>query len=383
MAFSSYREKLLRVLAWRMAQADSPLAPAREKTDQDLERERENADRALAEQKAAVEAHADRVIERARDQADSILQEARDKADEKLAKILPVEVVQSVVEAERKVEDELVEHERAVADQNLALEREQNARDLMALLPFERQQTDRSLLTERIRSDDALNNRDDFLGMVSHDLRDLLGGIVTAAAVLQRTAVVGEPGDPARTSAMRILRHASRMKRLIDDLTDLTSIDAGRLAVLAVAGDLAPVIAEAVASQRAAAAAREVTLDLPQLQAALPARFDPGRVQQVMQNVLGNAIKFTPAGGAIRVGWERVPAGWKVSVTDTGPGIAPEHLETIFERFHQGSRLDRRGLGLGLYISRCLIEAQNGRIWAESTPAKGTTVSFTLPAAAA
>jgi signal transduction histidine kinase len=366
-----------------MAQTDSPLAPVREKTDQNLERERENADRALAEQKAAVEAHADHVVERARDQADSILQQARDKADDRLKEILPLEVIQSVVAAERKVEDQLVEQERAVADRSLALEREQNARDLMALLPFERQQTDRSLLTERIRSDDALSNRDEFLGMVSHDLRDLLGGIVTNAVLLQRTAAAGESGDPGRTAAGRILRHASRMKRLIDDLTDLTSIDAGKLAVLATPGNLAPVISEAVASQRAAAAAREVALELPQLPATLPGTFDPGRVLQVLQNLLGNAIKFTPAGGSVRVSCERAGGSWKISVTDTGPGIAPEHLETIFERFRQGAKTDGRGLGLGLYISRRLIEAQHGKIWVESTPGKGTTVSFTLPASAA
>ena len=366
-----------------MPQPDSPLAPDREKTDHNLERERENADRALAEQKAAVEAHADRVVERARDQADSILQEARDKADDKLKEILPIEVIQSVVEEERKVEDQLVEHERAIADQSLALEREQNARDLMALLPFERRQTDRALLTERLRSDDALSNRDDFLGMVSHDLRDLLGGIVTAAALLQRKAPAGEPGDTARGGAERILRHASRMKRLIDDLTDLTSIDAGKLAVLVVTGNLSPVISEAVASQRAAAAAGKVSLELQQLPETMPASFDPGRVLQVLQNVIGNAIKFTPAGGSVRVGCERSAECWEVSVTDTGPGIAQEHIETIFERFRQGAKLDRRGLGLGLYISRCLIEAQRGKIWAESTPGRGTTVSFTLPASAA
>jgi signal transduction histidine kinase len=366
-----------------MPQSDSPLAPDRQKTDQNLERERDNADRALAEQKAAVEAHADRVVERARDQADAILQEARDKADDKLREILPVEVIQSVVQEERKVEDQLVEQERAVADRSLALEREQNARDLMELLPFERLRTDRALLTERIRSDDALTNRDDFLGMVSHDLRDLLGGIVTAAAVLQRTAAAGVPGDPARAGAERILRHASRMKRLIDDLTDLTSIDAGKLAVMAVPGDLAPVISEAVGSQRAAAAARDLALEQSQLPPALPATFDPGRVSQVLQNLLGNAIKFTPPGGSIRVSCEQFEGGWKVSVTDTGPGIAPEHIDTIFERFRQGAKLDRRGLGLGLHISRRLIEAQHGKIWAESTPGAGATVSFTLPAGAA
>jgi signal transduction histidine kinase len=344
-----------------MAQTDSPLAPDREKTDQNLERERENADRALAEQKAAVEAHADLVVERARGQADAILQQARERADDKLKEILPIEVIQSVVEEERKIEDQLVEQEREVADQSLALEREQNARDLMALLPFERQQTDRSLLTERLRSDDALNNRDDFLGMVSHDLRDLLGGIVTAAAVMQRTAPAGQPGESARTGAERILRHATRMKRLIDDLTDLTSIDAGKLAVLVMSGNLSPVIAEALASQRAAAAARQISLEA-QLPDTLPAAFDPGRVLQVLQNVLGNAIKFTPVGGSIRVACESVEEGWKVSVSDSGPGIAPEHIESVFERFRQGARAGGGGLGLGLYISRCLIEAMHGTI---------------------
>lgn len=366
-----------------MAQPDSLLAPVREKTDQNLERERGNADRALADQKAAVEAHADHVVERARDQADSILQQAREKADDKLKKILPLEVLQSVVEAERKVEDQLVEQERAIADRSLALEREQNARDLMALLPFERQQTDRSLLTERIRSDDALSNRDEFLGMVSHDLRDLLGGIVTSAVLLQRTAPAGEAGEPARANAGRILRHASRMKRLIDDLTDLTSIDAGKLAVLPIPGNLAPVISEAAASQRAAAAAHEVVLESPQLPAELPATFDPDRVLQVLQNLLGNAIKFTPAGGSVRVRCGRDAGVWTISVIDTGPGIAPEHIETVFERFRQGAKPDGRGLGLGLYISRRLIEAQHGRIWVESAVGTGTTVSFTLPANAA
>jgi len=368
------------VLALRMPQTESPVSPDRHKTDQDLERERDNADRALAEQKAAVEEHADRIVDRARDQADAVLQEARDKADDKLKQILPVAVVQAVVDEERKVEDAVVEHERAVADESLTEERAQNARDLLALLPFERQSTDRSLLTERLRSDDALTNRDDFLGMVSHDLRDLLGGIVTAAAVLQRTAGGGEPGNPARLSAERILRHASRMKRLIDDLTDLTSIDAGKLAVNPAPGNLAPVVSEAVIAQRGAATAQGILLELPRLAAHIPVNFDPGRVLQVLQNLIGNALKFTPSGGTIRVSAEEALGHWKISVADSGPGIAPEHIETIFERFRQGSKLDRRGLGLGLYISRCLIEAQQGKIWAQSKLGDGTTVSFPLPA---
>jgi signal transduction histidine kinase len=102
-------------------------------------------------------------------------------------------------------------------------------------------------------------------------------------------------------------------------------------------------------------------------------------VLQVLTNLIANAIKFTPAGGRIRVECEHSNDMARISVTDTGPGIAPDLLEAIFERYRQGESSDRRGLGLGLYISRTLIEAQHGKIWAESTLGQGTTVSFTLP----
>jgi signal transduction histidine kinase len=361
-----------------MPQPASNETPDRSKTDESLDKERRNADEVLAERKVTIEAEADRVVEVAREHADAVLLEARDKADDLLQVDRPIPEIRALIDTERKAEDRAVEDERAVADEALAQERAQNARDLLALLPFERISTDRSLLTERVRADNAVAHRDDFLGMVSHDLRDLLGGIVTSAAALSRTAVFGHAGDAARTGAERIQRYAARMKRLIDDLTDVSSIDAGKLAVVPARGDLAPVIAEAVVSLRAAAAAKGVQLELPPEQ-PLPAIFDAGRVLQVLTNLISNAIKFTPAGGRIRVDGESRADFVRVSVTDTGPGIPPELIEAVFERFRQAEQADRRGLGLGLHISRCLIEAQRGKIWAESTLGQGATVKFTLP----
>jgi signal transduction histidine kinase len=292
-----------------------------------------------------VEANADLVIDRARDEADAVLDAARARADDKLDAVRPIPSVRAVIAAEREAEDRAVQLERTMADENLLLEREQHARNLLALLPLERLSTDRSLLTERVQSDNAVAHRDDFLGMVSHDLRDLLGGIVTSTALLVQTAAIDAKGEPTRAGAERIQRYAARMKRLIDDLTDIVSIDSGKLA------------------------------DAP-----LPALFDSHRVMQVLTNLMANAIKFTPAGGKVRIDCEHSVDTARVSVIDTGVGVAPELLEAIFERYRQAATSEKRGLGLGLYISRCLVEAQRGKIWAESIVGTGTTVSFTLPA---
>ena len=362
-----------------MQRNTSNLSPDRAKTDEDLNSERLNADQALARKTAAVQANADRVIDRARNQADAVLDAARDKADDKLEAVRPIPVVRAVIEAEREAEDRAVELERATADENLLLEREQHARNLLDLLPLERLSTDRSLLTERVLADSAVSDRDDFLGMVSHDLRDLLGGIVTSTALIVRTAAIDATGEPTRSGAKRIQRYAARMKRLIDDLTDIVSIDAGKLAVAPMHGNLAPTITEAVDSMSEAAAAKNISLDHRHPDAPLPAMFDSHRVLQVLTNLMANSIKFTPAGGKIRIACEYSDDTARVSVIDTGVGVAPELLELIFERYRQVATSERRGLGLGLYISRCLIEAQRGKIWAESTVGAGTTVSFTLP----
>jgi signal transduction histidine kinase len=367
-----------------MPQFLSKGTPERAKTDKSLNKERQNADEAFAEQKAAVQAEADRVLTLAREQADTLLNAARGKADGKLEaivpdRLVPADLVRAVIEQERKVEDRAVENERAAADLTLQQEREQNARDLLVLLPLERKSTDLSLSRERVRADDAVAHRDDVLAMVSHDLRDLLGAIVSSAALVLRTLPVGQTGATTRAGAEQIQRYAGRMKRLIDDLTDVTRIDAGKLSVRLAPGNLAPLLSEAATALRGAATAKDLTLDLPHCDEPIPAMFDEDRVLQVLTNLIANAIKFTPPGGRIRVECAHSSSMAKISVSDTGPGITPELIESVFERFAQGADPGRRGLGLGLYISRNLIEAQQGKIWAESTPGHGTTVTFTLP----
>jgi signal transduction histidine kinase len=356
--------------------------PERDQTDQSLRTEREKADRALLETQAAVDAvekDADVVVQRARETADAVLDEARDKADQKIDRGGRRVVAREAIVEERAHEDAALSEERAVADESLRKEREENARALAKLLPLERDKTDRYLLTERARSDDVLSNRDGFLGMVSHDLRSLLGGIVLSATVLQEKALEDEAGREVLVQTARIQRYAARMNRLVGDLLDVASIDAGKLAVVPVTADAADLIEETVDTFRGIAAAKDIALDAKIVERPLPAAFDHDRMVQVLANLITNAIKFTTPGGRIWIGGGRDAAGLQLVVGDTGTGIPEDMLEAIFERVSQVGRDDRRGLGLGLYISRYIVEAHGGKIWAESTPGQGSQFLITLP----
>ena len=150
------------------------------------------------------------------------------------------------VSAERAGEDEALKDERAAADESLRREREEQTRTLAALLPLEREKTDRSLLTERTRSDDAVAHRDDFMGMISHDLRDLLGGIANNAKLLSIQASESDEGRRTVAGMARIERYVARMSRLIGDLVDVVGIEAGKLAIHPQRSDAAELITEAV-----------------------------------------------------------------------------------------------------------------------------------------
>lgn len=169
------------------------------------------------------------------------------------------------------------------------------------------------------------------------------------------------------------------MNRLIGDLVDVASIDAGKLSVAPVRGDLAMLIAEAADTFHVSAQTKELTLEIDVPQRPLMAAFDYERMLQVLANVIANAIKFTLPGGTIRVSAHPRADSVDLSVRDTGVGIPAHLIEVIFERFCQVAERDRRGLGLGLYISKCLVEAQHGRMWAESQVGEGTTIHVSLP----
>ncbi|HKI03581.1 MAG TPA: HAMP domain-containing sensor histidine kinase [Thermoanaerobaculia bacterium] len=304
--------------------------------------------------------------------------ESRAKADERLEASPQVGTHVTLAE-ERVLEDEALQDERASADEMLRREREENARVLSRLLPLEREKTDRFLLTERARSDVALSNRDNFLGLVSHDLRNLLGGIVITAELLSAGASENEEGAQILLRTTRIQRYAARMNRLIGDLMDVASIDAGKLAVTPVPGDATTLIAEAVDTFQATASEKGISLQSEIVEGPLPAEFDHDRMLQVLANVISNAIKFTSQGGSIRVRGECAGGELRFSISDTGAGIPGNMLEAIFERFWQVGKDDRRGVGLGLYISRCIVEAHSGKIWAESKLGEGSRLCFTLP----
>jgi signal transduction histidine kinase len=352
----------------------SPSSSEREQTDESLRLERERADGALAQELAGIDETADEVIDRARRRADDVLAAARARTDARAAQPAAGARPAASLTRERKLEDRVLREERADADETLRDERAEH----MALLRVERAETDRDLSSERARSDAALATRDEFLGIVSHDLRDLLNTIVLQAALIAHAAA----GDGSADHARRIQRAGGRMNRLIGDLLDVASIEAGALAVTLEPCDPAEVVTEAVSTFAAQASASGIALSVEIASPPGRVALDPARILQVLGNLLGNALKFTPAAGAVRVHVERVGADIRFAVSDTGAGIPADKLETVFERFVQAGRHDRRGVGLGLYISRCIVQGHGGRIWAESTPGTGSTFCFTLPAAA-
>ena len=249
-----------------------------------------------------------------------------------------------------------------------------------AALPSpERDQTDQDLSRERSRSDAALSARDTFLGIVSHDLRNLLQGIVGFAAVIAKSAP--QPGETEQIvqSAKRIQRAGVRMNRLVGDLVDVACIEAGALAVRREVGDPTVVVVEAIETFQAQASASGVTLVAELVPPVPNAAFDAARIIQVLTNLLSNALKFTPANGNVVVRVERADEEVRFAVSDTGPGIPDDKLEAIFDRFLQIHEDDRRGVGLGLYISKCIVQGHGGRIWAQSGAGLGTTLCFTLP----
>jgi signal transduction histidine kinase len=177
--------------------------------------------------------------------------------------------------------------------------------------------------------------------------------------------------------AQRIQRSGARMNRLIGDLVDVAIIHSGVLAVTREVSDPAAVAEEAVDAFHEQASAAGVTLVTEIEPTVGTAAFDTARVLQVLSNLLSNAIKFTPRDGRIVVRVEPLGNDVRFAVTDTGTGIPPNKLEAVFTRFVQVAP-DRRGIGLGLYISRAIVQGHGGRIWAESTPV-GSTFYFTLP----
>ena len=225
----------------------------------------------------------------------------------------------------------------------------------------------------------ALAARERVLRVVSHDLRNPLSAVLAHADIL--LAAPDAPEEARRQWAGTIRGAAGQMARMIGDLLDASQLEDGRLSVEPGVHAPRPLAVEAVQMLRPLAAERDLRLshDAPD---DLPAvRADRERILQVLSNLLGNAIRFTPPGGAVTLSVRAADGEVRFTVADTGPGIAADEAERIFEPFWRGADAARDGLGLGLSIARGLVEAHGGRIWAEGAPGGGAALHFTLPAA--
>jgi signal transduction histidine kinase len=233
------------------------------------------------------------------------------------------------------------------------------------------------------RANEAVRGRDQVLAVVSHDLGNPLSIIVGSADLLEAALPAAARSGRVTAALDRISRSATRMTRLIADLLDFASIQAGRFAIERAPVDPASLVGEAAAGFEETAKAKEVLLAICPADVLPRVSCDRDRVVQVLSNLLSNAIKVSPAHGHIEVRAESRGGEVVFAVSDTGPGIATEDLDHIFERFWRAREVGYRGTGLGLAIARGIVEAHGGRIWAESPPGAGATILFTLPAAAA
>lgn len=221
----------------------------------------------------------------------------------------------------------------------------------------------------------ALAGRQRLVATVAHDLRTPLQVIRLGAEMLQSTGV-----DPAshRTLAARLGRASASMTRLVEDLLDLESERGGELSMDRTPFSVAPVLEDVVELMTPLADEADVALVLESCP-DVAVLGEEARLHQVLSNLLGNALKFTPPSGQVTVGAEADGEELTVSVVDTGVGIPPEHLESIFDPYTRIQSMDTHGAGLGLAIARRIVEAHGGTIGVESAIGSGSCFRFTLP----
>jgi signal transduction histidine kinase len=225
----------------------------------------------------------------------------------------------------------------------------------------------------------ASRHKSDFLATMSHELRTPLNAIIGFSEVLHEQ-MFGELNERQRAYVEDVLEAGRHLLSLINDVLDLAKVEAGSMELELSQVAIPEVLQSAVSlhSERASRGRIELSLTTEPQQITISA--DGRRVRQIVFNLVSNAVKFTPAQGRVDVSARLDDGRVEIAVADTGPGIAPEELETIFEEFKQardGKRAE--GTGLGLPLSRKLVELHGGRLWVESATGHGSTFHFTLP----
>lgn len=234
-------------------------------------------------------------------------------------------------------------------------------------------------MCEKLHELDRLKT--DFFASMSHELRTPLTSIKEGTGLLL-DGVGGETTEKQRKLLGILAEESNRLISVVNSLLDLSKMEAGMMAYDFEVAHVDPLVKRALAEIAPLVEAKRIRLE-SDVDATLPlVRLDPERILQVLRNLLGNAVKFTPNGGLVRVAAKPANGKLAISVKDSGPGIPAESLISIFEKFNQGNRQTayaRQGTGLGLAIAKTIITSHGGKIWAESEPGDGSTFIFVLP----
>lgn len=245
-------------------------------------------------------------------------------------------------------------------------------------------QADQEALTARLQATvealrSASHAKSDFLASMSHELRTPLSAILGFSDLMRHEPRDGENAIVPAEWIEHVHRGGEHLLALVNDVLDLAKVEAGRMELHLETFDMAQAVVELVNGTRPLADRKDLSVELDVPSFTIVA--DRGRVRQILYNLVSNAIKFTPAGGAIRIRGEELATSFRLAVTDTGVGVAPEDLDTIFEEFRQVGADEERegGTGLGLALAQRLIHAHGGRIEVDSTVGRGTTFTVTMP----
>jgi signal transduction histidine kinase len=281
--------------------------------------------------------------------------------------------IDSTTEALRKERRNAERSAAYLEDMNVELEQQM---EHIQLLSDDLTRTNKCLAEARDIAQDASRAREEMLAVVAHDLRNPLNLVMMTTQLITDT----KPPAERRDQLLAVMqRSARRMNRLIEDLLEVVRQESGQMALDVVEVSVSSMFAQTLEMFQAPAAEKGVSLHVEDIPPELTVRADSERILQVLSNLLGNALKFVPRGGNVIVKAQATGTEVTFAVADTGPGMAKEDMDRLFEKFWQRRRSDKRGVGLGLAIARGIVEAHGGRIWCESHLGVGSTFYFTLP----
>lgn len=382
----------------------------RKDTDESLTAEREKTNRSLSNARKITEKQTDLFVKNERLETDQTRLNIRDDADAERDSLRDQNSPTQKITAEQKANDDrltlerhdadrAVNQERLRVDRAIEQERELKKSKMDDVLEQERVLTDRNLSTERLRTDDevekttgrlseeianhlktkvSLTTRDEILAIVSHDLRNPIGAIATCADMILED--YHQTMNPEVKKFLQLIqRNAKTGLRLIEDILDMESIAMGQFQLELKRTNIGLILTEIKENFTLLASEKLIVIEIEQQNLSVEFVCDRERIKQIITNIIANAIKFTPVKGTVRIEVKTLLKEIQISIHDTGPGIPDSKKLQIFERFAQLGQNDRRGLGLGLYISKMLTEAHCGRLWVQSQEGQGSHFYISLP----